>query len=229
MASGPPCEDHCVGRFLEVLLELLPEDLPNRSGVAQHGGHHLELIVEANRQFNLTRITAEREAAIKHVVDSVIPWKLFAGARHVVDAGSGAGFPGIPLAIVLPAVRFTLSESIGKKARFIDTAVQELRLANVDVANRRAEELVQTLSPDLLTARAVAPLTRAVPLFAAALRRGTAALMYKGPDAHTEIDEAQPELRKHKLRAHVVMTYDLPDALGSRTVIRIAAIDSPPR
>ena len=218
-----------MARFVEELLELLPEDLPNRSSVAEHSGRHLDFIVEANRQFNLTRITAEREAAIKHVVDSVIPWKLFAGSDHVIDAGSGAGFPGIPLAIVLPEVRFTLSESIGKKARFIEYAVQELRLPNIDVSNRRAEELLQTVRPDLLTARAVAPLTRAVPLFAPALRRGTAALMYKGPDAQAEIDEAQPELRKHKLRAHVVMTYDLPDALGSRTVIRIAAIDSPSR
>ena len=215
--------------FVEDLLELLPEDLPNRIGVAEHSGRHLDLIVEANRQFNLTRITAQREAAIKHVVDSVIPWKLFTGAHHVIDAGSGAGFPGIPLAIVLPDVRFTLSESIGKKARFIESAVQELRLPNVDVVNRRAEELLQTVRPDLLTARAVAPLTRAVPLFAPALRRGAAALMYKGPDADAEIDEAQPELRKHKLRAGVVMTYHLPDALGARTVIRIAAVDSSPR
>jgi 16S rRNA (guanine527-N7)-methyltransferase len=218
-----------VSRFLSELLAFLPEELPNRSGVAEQSSRHLELIVEANRQFNLTRITGEREAAIKHVVDSLIPWQLFAGALRVVDAGSGAGFPGIPLAIVFPNVRFILAESVGKKARFIESAVQDLRLSNVHVVNRRAEEVLQTVRPDVLTARAVAPLTRAVPLFAAALKRGTSALLYKGPDAQGEIGEAQTELRKHKLHAQVVMTYDLPDALGSRTLVRVAATGSAPR
>lgn len=209
--------------FEQELRTLLPPDVPNRDAVAVAGARHLDLIVEANRQFNLTRITGDREAAIKHVVDSVIPWRLFANAARVIDAGSGPGFPGIPLAIALPDVRFILSESIGKKARFIQSVVDALNLPNVDVAAVRAEELLRRVRADVLTARAVAPIARAVPLFAFALRAGTRALLYKGPDAEAEIGEAQPEIRKHRLQARVVLQYDLPGALGSRTVVEITA------
>src|ERR1700675_1134174 len=112
--------------FKEALDQVLPVDLPQRDIVVVKGARHLALIEEANRHFNLTRITGPREAAIKHVLDSVAPWRLFAGATHVLDAGTGAGFPGIPLALVLPEVRFTLSESTQKKARFVELATAHL-------------------------------------------------------------------------------------------------------
>ena len=207
--------------FAEELTELLPEDLPQREYVVRMAAKHLDLITDANRHFNLTRITNPREAAIKHVVDSVLPWRLFAGARHVLDAGTGAGYPGIPLALILPSVRFTLSESVGKKARFVESVVKELDLRNVDVAGQRAEGIILTPRPDVLTARAIAPIARAAALFAPLLKRGTRALLFKGPDAQTEIDQAAAELRKHSLRALVIERYELPDGLGSRTIVDI--------
>jgi 16S rRNA (guanine(527)-N(7))-methyltransferase RsmG len=115
---------------------------PGYSELITKAALHLERIVEANQSFNLTRITSTREAVIKHVLDSVLPWKLFAGATHILDAGTGAGFPGIPLAIVLPDIRFILSESVGKKARFVEAAVAELGLANIEVRAVRAEEIL---------------------------------------------------------------------------------------
>lgn len=127
--------------FASELNAVLPAGLPHRDAVIAGGAKHLELIVEANKVLNLTRITSPREAAIKHVLDSVIPWALFRDADHVLDAGTGAGFPGIPLAIVLPETRFTLAESIQKKARFVESALKELKLPNVEITPRRAEEL----------------------------------------------------------------------------------------
>ena len=82
------------------------------------GTLHLELIEETNRFMNLTRIVEPREAAIKHVLDSVLPWRLFAGARNVLDAGTGAGFPGIPLAAILPDIKFVLAESVPEESSF---------------------------------------------------------------------------------------------------------------
>src|SRR5450432_3095086 len=117
--------------FADELGQLLPADLPHRDECIAGAARHLELIVEANQHFNLTRIVSPREAAIKHVLDSVLPWRLFAGAAHVADAGSGAGFPGISLALVLPGTRFTLLESTQKKARFLESVVRELKLANI--------------------------------------------------------------------------------------------------
>lgn len=182
---------------------------------------HLTLIEEANQQFNLTRITGEREAAIKHVLDSVMPWQLFAGASHVVDAGTGAGFPGIPLALVLPETKFTLLESTQKKARFVESAVAALELKNVKVAPLRAEDWLKGNRADIVTARAVAPLVKAMVLFAAALKQDGRILLYKGPDVDAEIAEASSEARKRQIRMRVVARYDLPEEMGSRTVVEL--------
>ncbi|MEO8029148.1 MAG: 16S rRNA (guanine(527)-N(7))-methyltransferase RsmG [Bryobacteraceae bacterium] len=204
------------------LQEILPGDLPNRDEVIAKSSRHLELIEEANRQFNLTRITSPREAAIKHVADSLLPWKLFAGAKTVLDIGSGAGFPGIPLAVVFPETQFTLAESIQKKARFLESAIEALQLSNVLVTSQRAEDLLKTERFDILTARAVAPLSRALGTFAPAWKPGVRALFYKGPDAETEIAEATMEARKRQVRMRVAFEYGLPDELGTRSIVELA-------
>jgi 16S rRNA (guanine527-N7)-methyltransferase len=207
--------------FLEELALFLPEDLPHRDACIAKCGRHLELIEETNKQFNLTRILDAREAAIKHSVDSLLPWKLFAnsGAARIVDAGSGPGFPGIPLAVALPEIRFVLLESTQKKARFIESAVQALGLQNVDVVAERAEDWFKQNRAPLFTARAVAPLDRALALFGPALRAGTRGLWYKGPDAEAEIAVAA----NPKFRMRVMERYELPESRGVRTMVEIVA------
>ncbi len=185
------------------------------------GAKHLELIVEANQTMNLTRILGEREAAIKHVLDSVMPWRLFKNAGRVVDAGTGAGLPGLPLAIVLPETQFGLLESIQKKARFVQSAVETLELSNVRVIPQRAEEWLAKQRAEVITARAVAPLEKAIPLFAPALRQGARALFYKGPDAESEMAAAKQEAAKRRVAMRIVERYSLPDDLGTRTVVEL--------
>lgn len=205
--------------FADELNAVLPADLPHREKVVQCGARHLALIVEANKVLNLTRITDPREAAIKHVLDSVMPWRLFQGAGHVLDAGTGAGFPGIPLALVLPETRFTLAESIQKKARFVESVLAELKLPNVEISSRRAEEL----KANIITARALAPISRVLTLFRPALRAGARILLYKGPDVAQEIAEAAAETRKLNAHIEIVARYSLPGAFGERAMVRITA------
>lgn len=203
--------------FADQLNRYLPLDLPHREACVEKGALHLERIVETNQQFNLTRIVDPREAAIKHTVDSLLPWKLFAGTRRIVDAGSGAGFPGIPLAIALPECDFVLLEATQKKARFLAEAVEALDLQNVEVYAERAEDWFKQNRAPLFTARAVAPLDRALTLFGPALRAGARALLYKGPDADAEIAGAE----KANFRVRVVERYDLPEAMGTRTMVEV--------
>lgn len=168
---------------------------------------------------NLTRITDPREAAVKHVYDSVVPWKFFERARCVLDAGTGAGFPGLPLAVALPHVQFILAESVHKKAAFLESAVEQLGLENVRVTALRAEEIALKQPVVFITARAVAPVSRLIELFAKPLKRGARILLYKGPDVEKELAEA-PNCR---VRADVLCRYDLPHSFGARTLIQIQA------
>ncbi len=107
-------------------------------------GRYLALLLETNRQFNLTAIEDPAEAWTKHILDSLtllpILSELPAGAK-VIDVGSGGGLPGVPLAIVLPRLRFTLLEATGKKADFLSRVAAALALANVEVVQDRAERI----------------------------------------------------------------------------------------
>ena len=203
--------------FERELSQVLPSDLPQRDAVIAKAARHLALIVEANEVMNLTRITSPREAAIKHVLDSVLPWRMFGGARTMLDAGTGPGFPGIPLALVLPGVRFTLADSTQKKARFVESAVRELELPNVTVSTHRVEDLAKAVHFDIVTARAFAPLSRAIQFLAPALKKGTRGVLYKGPDIDQEIADAG----RLKFPVKVVARYELPEEMGSRSIVEI--------
>src|ERR1700751_3654502 len=87
-------------QFQEELARILPLDLPHREPLISKAAQHLKLIIEANQYMNLTRVTDPREAAIKHVYDSVAPWGCFRASKRILAAGTGAGFPGLPLAVV---------------------------------------------------------------------------------------------------------------------------------
>ena len=213
--------------FERELERVLPSDIPHRERLIRKASHHLNLILAANEYMNLTRITSPEEAAIKHIYDSVAPWQSFASGRRILDVGTGAGFPGVPLAIILPEVRFTLAESVHKKARFLDAAVDELELSNVQVIAERAEQASDLRLPDIITARAVAPLIRLLPLFGSVLKRGSRLLLYKGPDVESEIAEAAGELKKFRASATVRHRYELPNELGKRTLVEVVAQNGP--
>ncbi len=197
---------------------MLPADIPERDRLIEKSAEHLRAIAAANEYMNLTRIASPREAAIKHVLDSVLPWRHFSGARCVLDAGTGAGFPGIPLALVLPETRFVLADSTQKKAHFVEAACEALGLTNVDVRAERAEELALKLRPEIITARAMAPTVRLLELFRKALAQGSRLLLYKGPEVETELAEVDGR----SVSAEILLRYELTDGLGARTLVSVA-------
>jgi 16S rRNA (guanine527-N7)-methyltransferase len=208
--------------FSDELERVLPPGLPERERLVTLGSRHLELVEETNRVMNLTRIVSAAEAAVKHIYDSVQPWRLFQDARSVLDAGTGAGFPGVPLAIALPGVQFVLAESVQKRARFVESSVEALGLENATVRAVRAEDLFKIQGFDYITARAVAPLEKAVPLFAPAVAKGSKILLYKGPDVEAEMGDAWPEAKKRRIVMRVVERYVLPDGMGERTIVELS-------
>jgi len=115
----------------------------------------LDELVQWNERFNLTSITAPGDMLRKHLLDSLAVLPYLGGAR-IADVGTGAGFPGLPLAICAPERQFTLIESIAKKCRFVEHAAAALGLANVTVVNARAEAWRPAAPFDTVVARALA-------------------------------------------------------------------------
>jgi 16S rRNA (guanine527-N7)-methyltransferase len=117
---------------------------------------HLDALDEWGQRMNLTAIRERSQQVTKHLLDSltVVPW--LRGPR-IADVGSGAGFPGIPLAIVLPQWHFALIESTGKKCRFLEHVRDTLGLGNVEVVQSRAESYRPEVKFDTVLARAVGP------------------------------------------------------------------------
>ncbi len=115
---------------------------------------YLKLLLKWNKAYNLTAITDFDKMISYHLLDSlsIVP---YLSGNNIVDVGSGAGLPGIPLAIYFPEKQFTLMDSIGKKTRFMAQAVRELQLKNVRVVQTRAEECQTAGCFDTMIARAV--------------------------------------------------------------------------
>ena len=169
----------------------------------------LELLLAANHRFNLTAITDPAQAWTRHVLDSLslVPLIVSAGAKTGLDVGSGGGLPGIPLAIVLPQVRFTLLEATGKKARFLQETITSLGLTNAVVINDRAETVGQDHEHhreqyDVVIARAVGRLPVLLELTVPLAKVGGLVLAMKGEQAESEIAEAKQAL--HMLHAHII-------------------------
>ncbi len=121
----------------EAGLEIMGLSVPDT--VAPQLMDYLGLLVQWNRAFNLTAVRDPKDMVSKHLLDSlaVLP---FIGTGQVADVGSGAGLPGIPLALSLPDTRFTLIDSNGKKTRFLNQVKMVLKLENIDVIHQRVED-----------------------------------------------------------------------------------------
>ena len=140
---------------------------------------HLDLLDEWGTRMNLTAIRDRSSQITKHVLDS-LSVRPFLGGERIADVGSGAGFPGIPLAIVEPHRHFTLIESTGKKCRFLEHVRDALGLANVEVVQSRAEALRPAARFDTVLARAVGPVAELVKLAGPLVAGGGRLLAMKG-------------------------------------------------
>ena len=140
-----------------------------------------------NRSYNLTAIDSPEEMITHHLLDSLSISPDLAGER-IADVGTGAGFPGLPLATVNPSRRFTLIDSNGKKVRFVAHAARTLALDNVTALQARAETLRPQLPFDTVTARALAPLPELLAQLAPLCGPATRVLAMKGrwPEAELE-------------------------------------------
>jgi len=147
----------------------------------------LEELAHWNRRFNLTGITDLESMVSHHVLDSLAVHRHLHGAS-IADVGTGAGFPGLPLALVNPERRFSLIDSNGKKIRFVSHAVRTLGLMNVEALQARVEAMRPERPFDTVLARAFAPLPELLDMVAPLCGSETRVLAMKGKWPQAELD-----------------------------------------
>ena len=160
-----------------------------------------DILLEWNKKFNLTAITDERDIILKHFIDSLTVWPhLPGGALDVVDVGSGAGFPGIPLKIARPEIQMTLLDATNKKVMFLNEAADALGLTGTIAIHARAEEAGRRPDMrgrfDIAVARAVAPLNKLAGCCLPFVKKGGYVLALKGPGAPGEAANAAEDIKK---------------------------------
>jgi 16S rRNA (guanine527-N7)-methyltransferase len=188
------------------------------TGAAGRLSAYLALLARWNRVYNLTAVRTVDEMVPRHIFDSlsILPW---VRGERILDVGSGAGLPGIPLAIVRPEWSFDLLDSNSKRVRFLTQAVAELRLDNARVVHSRAQDYEPGAGFDSIVSRAFASLTELLICVGRLCARGGNILAMKGVYPKDEIEELPS--------GYVLMgvhPLDVPDLRASRHLVRLAPI-----
>lgn len=176
-----------------------------------------------NLKFNLTAIKDDREIAVKHFLDSLTPLQFIKPGSYVLDIGSGAGFPGIPLKIAEPSLNVTLLDSVNKKVTFMKHIIAELRLTGIEAIHIRAEDLAKTRKGvfDVVISRALASLSDFVKLGEPFLRSDGILVAMKGSRAEEEVRAAAKVLEQKKMRVRDTKWFSLPLDCGRRGIVML--------
>ena len=164
--------------------------------IGQFSVYH-EMLLDWNTRMNLTALTAPEDVAVKHIIDSLTAYDaaLFDGARTLIDVGTGAGLPGIPLAVYAPQLTVTLLDSLNKRVRFLTEVTAAMGLQNVRCIHARAEEAARTAEHraayDIVVSRAVARLPVLLEYTLPFVRVGGTLLALKGRAYAEEQKEAR--------------------------------------
>lgn len=182
------------------------------------------LLKEWNQKMNLTAIEEPVEVAYKHFVDSVLLCRVIPqmAGRSLIDIGTGAGFPGVPLKIMEPSLQLTLFDSLNKRITFLKEVCQQLQLSDVETIHGRAEDFAQKIDYreqyDLASARAVARLPVLVEICLPFVKVGGYFIALKGPELEQEIAESSRALQLLGGKIKDVQKLTLLDGKYSRSI-----------
>ena len=186
---------------------------------------YMNLLIEWNEKMNLTAITEPKEIILKHFIDSITILKYIDDNSKLVDVGTGAGFPGVPLSIMNPTLKITLVDSLNKRLIFLQEVVKELNLKNIEIVHARAEEFGQNKKYrekfDIATTRAVANLATLSEYLVPLVKIGGKIISMKASNAKEEINDAQKAIEVLGGKIEKIEEFDLPKSDIGRTIIII--------
>lgn len=159
---------------------------------------YMNNLIEWNEKINLTAIKEEKDIVVKHFIDSIVIKDEIVGSK-MLDLGSGAGFPGIPLKIINNKLEVTLLDAVNKKVNFMNDTIEKLSLKDIIAIHSRAEDLAHDEKYrekyDIVVSRAVSNMTTLVEYMVPFLKKGGKCICLKGPDVDKELEEAKNAIR----------------------------------
>lgn len=176
-----------------------------------------DLLIETNQSMNLTAITEMKDVVLKHFIDSISISKFIdLSNSKIIDVGTGAGFPGIPLAILYPDTEFVLMDSLNKRLNFINTVKEKCQLANITTVHSRAEDLghndMYREQFDFCVSRAVASLPVLLELCTPFVRNGGKFISYKSELLQDELEQSKRALSILHCKLEKEYSYTIPDS-----------------
>ena len=194
--------------------------------------NYMNLLLEWNEKINLTAITAPKEVILKHFVDSITINKYIEDKNTIIDIGTGAGFPGIPLKIINKDKKFILVDSLNKRINFLNEVSRELNLENIELIHARAEELAVNSNYrekcDIVTSRAVARLATLIEYMLPFVKVGGKCICMKGANIEEELNEAKKAIEVLGGEIEVVEKFYLPDTDMERNIVVIKKVKNTP-
>lgn len=183
---------------------------------------YLGLLLKWNRAYNLTAINDPIEVYEKHFADSAMPLQFIKKGAKIVDIGTGAGFPGVPIKILRADVDVTLVEATSKKANFCDHVIRELGLKKIKIVGGRAED-VKTQKKlgkfDYIISRATLKLPKYLKIGTNYLKKDGKLIAMVGPSWSDELDDALAQVKKSGLKLTKVHDYILPISQSKRALL----------
>ncbi len=194
---------------------------------------YMKLLLEWNEKINLTAITEEDDIILKHFVDSLTISKYIKKGESIVDVGTGAGFPGIPVKIAREDVNVTLVDSLNKRILFLNDVIEKLKLEKIKTLHFRAEEFGQNKkyreSFDIATSRAVANLSTLVEYLLPLVKVGGKCICMKGSEMKEELEASKKAIEILGGEIEQVYEFTLPESDIKRNIIIINKKSSTPK
>lgn len=192
-----------------------------------------ELLLEWNEKINLTAITTENDIITKHFVDSLTCLKYIKSNEKIIDIGTGAGFPGIPIKIVSRETKMTLLDSLNKRIVYLNDVIDKLQLSDVETIHSRAEELSRNEKYrekyDVATARAVANLRVLSEYCLPFIKVGGKFICMKGSEYSDEVNEAKSHIGNLGGKISKIEEVILPESDIKHTIIIIDKVKETPK